>query len=336
MWKSPLNQKGPCTERIKNMTAGIIVIVALIAFCIGVCLVFDVFNVFHKDTRTKEEREHAYDQVIYGQKKRTLSEIVDYYRGKKGFFLVREVNTAKSILGETGRAKEYGKTIISCVLLSMLGASIGFLLKNVVAIGVLSVGFFLFPIWRLKLYRNKYRKYLAQQLESGLSLVTASYIRCNDITIAVRENVDHMSSLLQPYFRDFLTETEINPSLKNCVRDLRDRINDSIFKEWCEMLLRTLDNAEMKESLLPIIAKYSSVRIVQDEVDTELSSAMIEYIVMMGFAVFVYVLVYMLNKEWFEQYYTFGGQLVMGYSLITLLFSVAKLATIRKPVQYKR
>lgn len=318
------------------MSTGVILVVGLVLFCVGVGLTFDVFNIFHKKKMTKEEREHAYDQIIYGQKKKSLSEIVDYYRGKKGFILKRELNTARSILGETGRAKEYGKTIISCVLLSMAGAAVGFVLKNVVAIIVLSIGLFLLPIWRLKLYRNKYRKYLAQQLESGLSLITASYIRCNDITVAVRENIDYLSSLLQPYFRDFLTETEVNPSLKNCVRDLRDRINDSIFKEWCEMLLRTLDNAEMKESLLPIVAKYSSVRIVQDEVDTEIAAAMTEYIVMMGFAVFVYVLVYMLNKDWFMQYYTFGGQLVMGYSLITLLYSIAKLATIRRPVQYRR
>lgn len=314
----------------------ILLIVGLVLFLIGTALAFDVFNIFHRKRKTKEERERDYMMIVYGQKKRSLSELVDYYRGKKGFYLTREVNTAKGILGETGRAKEYGKTIAACVILSMAGAAIGFALKNVIAIVILAVAFFMIPIWRLRVYQNKYRKYLAQQLEAGLSLITSSYIRSNDIIAAVDENVAYLSPILQPYFKDFLTETKVNPSVKNCVRDLRDRIYDSIFKEWCEMLLRTMDNSEMKESLLPILAKYSSVRIVQEEVDTELSASLAEYVVMMGFTIFVYILVYLLNKEWFEMYYTFGGQLVVAFTLIVLFYSIIKLITVRRPVQYRR
>lgn len=314
----------------------ILIIGGALLFVIGVALAFDVFNVFHRNGKTRQEREAEYEAIVYNTRKRTLSETVDYYRGKKGFYLVREVNSAKGILGETGRAKEYGRTIIACVVCSAAGALIGLALRNFVAIVILAFAFFLIPIWRLRLYQNKYRRYLAGQLESGLSVITASYIRCNNIIQAVEENQDYLSPLIQPYFRDFLTETSVNPSVKNCIRDLRDRIYDGIFKEWCDMLIRTLDNAEMKESLLPILKKYSEVRSVQEDIDTELSSALTEYVVMMGFAVFVYVLVYLLNKEWFDMYYTFAGQIVVAFSLIVLVFALAKLITVRRPIQFKR
>ena len=195
---------------------------------------------------------------------------------------------------------------------------------------------FMIPLWRLKLYRNKYRRYLHAQLESCTSLITTTYIRNNDICKAVEENIDQLSPLIKPYFEDFLSESKINPSLKNCVRNLRDKINEPIFKEWCETLIRTLDNTEMKETLLPVANKYSVVKVVQDELDSETYSSLIEYVIMAAMCILAYPLVFLLNRNWFAYYQTIAGHFVIGYTLLVLFFSIIKFISVLTPVEYKR
>jgi hypothetical protein len=216
------------------------------------------------------------------------------------------------------------------------GALIGLVLRSVIATAVLGIMFFMIPLWRLKLYRNKYRKYMTAQLESTTSLVTISYIRCNSFIQAVEENIDQISPIVRPKFQKFLDECKVNASVKNCVRNLRDSIDNSLFREWCEIVLKTLDNSEMKEALLPICEKYTNVKIVQDEIDSEVLGSLAEYIIMMLFMLFCYPLVWFLNAEWFAYYSTFPGKFVVGYTLIVLFFSIIKMISVLQPVDYDR
>lgn len=319
----------------------IVLIICVIAAVIGIGLIFDIFNIDPSHTKKiaidKKSVQDIEATLKDSNSKRTLSKTIGYYQGKKDFFVIEEANNARAILNETGRAGEWTRTMMSCVICSGIGAFIGFLCdRNILLIIVLGAGCFMIPLWRLKLYRNKYRKYLAAQLESCTSLITTSYIRNGDICLAVQENINELSPIVKPYFQDFLTECKVNVSIKNCVRNLRDKINDNIFKEWCEILLRTLDNSEMREALIPIAQKYSEVRIVQDEVDLETHQAIIEYIVMMIMDIACYPMVWLLNKEWFAYYSTIPGKCVVAFTFIVLLYSIFKLIDVMQPVEYKR
>lgn len=318
------------------MTQKILIVAVIALFVAGLIFLFNLFGKKKKGLTTVPSEEAALDEEKTDGKM-SLSDTVDYYHGKKGFVLTEEIKGAKAILDETGRASEYPKTIATSCVLACIGIVVGnFILGNIIAGVIMAVGLFMIPLWRLKLYRNKYRKYLAAQLESATSLVTTSYIRNNDIVAAVEENMEQLPTLVKPYFQAFLAECRINPSIKNCVRNLRERVNDSIFKEWCETVVHTLDNSEMRESLLPICKKYSAVRIVQDEIDLETANAIMEYAVMMGIMVFAYPLVWVLNKQWFDYYSTIAGKVCVTYTLFVLFFSVAKLVGVMQPVQYKK
>ncbi|MBQ0109462.1 MAG: hypothetical protein KBS44_04210, partial [Clostridiales bacterium] len=300
-----------------------------------------MLNLFGKK---KEQIEKQVQEIIEPEiasptpsvSKKNIRETSDFYHGKKSF-ITKQHETALEILGETGRMNEASKVIPQCVMFSMLGAVIGFLLnQNILLIAILGIGFFMIPFWRLKLYRNKYRKYLSAQLESSINLITISYCRNADIVKAVEENLEDLSPLIKPYFQEFVTESKVNPSLKNCVRTLRDKINDSVFHEWCETLIRTLDNVETREALIPIAQKYVEIRIVQDEIDIETRKAIMEYAIMMAMDVLAYPLIYFLNKDWFAYFGTIGGKVVIGITCIILLFSIAKLVDIAQPVQFER
>ncbi|MBQ8806231.1 MAG: hypothetical protein IJZ68_07065 [Bacteroidaceae bacterium] len=308
-----------------------LLILALVFLCVGIALTFDIFAPIRDYRRRK-----AIEKSKTPDGKRSLSSTVSYYSGKKDFIMVEEVNDAKKILDETGRSAEFAKVCLQCVIFTAAGALIGLVLRSVIATAVLGVMFFMIPLWRLKLYRNKYRKYMTAQLESTTSLITVSYIRCNSFIQAVEENIDQISPIVRPKFQKFLDECKVNASVKNCVRNLRDSIDNSLFREWCEIVLKTLDNSEMKEALLPICEKYTNVKIVQDEIDAEVLGSLAEYVIMMIFMLFCYPLVYFLNAEWFAYYNTFPGKFVVGYTLIVLFFSIVKMIGILQPVDYDR
>ena len=309
----------------------LLLILALVFLCVGIALTFDIFAPIREARRRK-----ALEKSKTPEGKRSLSSTVSYYSGKKDFIMVEEVNGAKKILDETGRSAEFAKVCLQCVIFTAAGALIGLVLRSVIATAVLGIMFFMIPLWRLKLYRNKYRKYMTAQLESTTSLVTISYIRCNSFIQAVEENIDQISPIVRPKFQKFLDECKVNASVKNCVRNLRDSIDNSLFREWCEIVLKTLDNSEMKEALLPICEKYTNVKIVQDEIDSEVLGSLAEYVIMMLFMLFCYPLVWFLNAEWFAYYNTFPGKFVVGYTLIVLFFSIVKMIGVLQPVDYDR
>lgn len=307
----------------------ILFILAILFLCVGIALTFDIFAPLRAIRRRK-----MLEKSKNPDGKRTLSSTVSYYSGKKDFIMVEEVNNAKKILEETGRGAEFAKVCLQCVVFTAAGAFIGLLLQSIIATAILGVMFFMIPLWRLKIYRNKYRKYMTAQLESTTSLVTISYIRCNSFIQAVEENIDQISPIVRPKFQKFLDECKVNASVKNCVRNLRDSINNALFKEWCEIVLKTLDNSEMKEALLPICEKYTNIKIVQDEIDAEVFGSLAEYIIMIIFMLVCYPLVYFLNEEWFAYYSTFPGKIVIGYTLIVLFIAIIKIISVLTPVEY--
>lgn len=309
----------------------ILLLIAVLLFIVGVFVTFDVSGPLRERRRRKKLEKQQTDSG-----KRSISSTVKFYSGEKEFIMVEEVKGAKQILDETGRSAEFAKVCFQCVLFTAVGALIGLVLKSVLATIILGIMFFMIPLWRLKLYRNKYKKYITAQLESTTSLITVSYIRSNNFIQAVEENMTQIAPIVRPKFQAFLDECKINASVKNCVRNLRDSINNSLFHEWCEIVLKTLDNSEMKESLLPICEKYTNVKIVQDEIDAEVMGSLIEYIIMMLFMLLCYPLVYVLNKDWFAYYSTLPGKLCVAYTLVVLLISIVKIIGVMQPVEYDR
>jgi hypothetical protein len=303
---------------------------AVLLFIIGVIITFDVFAPIRAFMQSRKIKSLQKDG------KRSLLSTIEFYSGKKDFVIVEEVKGARQILEETGRGAEFAKVCTQCIIFTAVGACIGVALQSILATVILSVMFFMIPLWRVKLYKNKYKKYITAQLESTTSLITISYIRCNNFIQAVEENIDQISPIVRPKFQMFLDECKVNASVKNCVRNLRDSINNSLFREWCEIVLKTIDNSEMKESLLPICEKYTNVKIVQDEIDAEVMGSLIEYIIMMIFMLCAYPLVYFLNTDWFAYYSTLPGKICVAYTLLVLFISIVKMIGVMQPVEYDR
>ena len=313
------------------MLDNIIIAISTILMCGSMILLFDIFSIWHEKPQKKDTT--FFD---FSNQKQTLVNMVAYYKDDKEFYFKKEFSNAKNILKVTRKTNELPKTAFLCVACAGIGASIGFLLGNPFAIGALAFGGLMAPLWRLKLYYQKYQKYLAMQLESCVSLITTAYMRTNDIIESVEDNVENLSDIIRPYFEEFLTEYKVNPNMKKCIRNLQNKINDPVFKEWCETLIKSYENSEIKENLLGIVEKYSAIRIVQDDLDTETSSALVEYVIMLVAMVGVYPMVKIINDEWFLVYSTFPGKICVGFSIVVGIYAIKKIIDLTSPVQYRR
>lgn len=311
----------------------LLVLFLIAVLAVGICLLLNIRIVDIVDF-SRQQR-----QAI--RRKRTLKSTAEAYGNKQKkhrFFVAAEIASARELLKETKKEKGYTRMIASCVVLSIVGILAAvFLLKNMIAVPVLGIVGMLIPIWQQKLYRNKYEKYVDVQLESAVSLVTTSYIRGNNIIEAVKENISSFDDIIKEPFERFVAETAINPDITDCIKNLQASFKNSIFYEWCDVLIKTYENSEVKENLVAVAKKFSTVRIIQSELDAETANTLSDYIILILTVIAIYPLVWLVNKTWFAMYLnTVAGHVCVVISCVVVVYAVAKVISLLRPVKFER
>lgn len=192
----------------------------------------------------------------------------------------------KTALAVTGKSKQF--TIVCCASLVLFAAGIivSVLIDNIFLMPVLSVAFALIPFFYTTSTLSYYEKNTKEELETALSIITTSYVRSDDIVAAVRENIKYIKPPLRDVFKSFEGEaTAISSNIKRALYKLKSMVDNEIFWEWCDTLIQCQDDRTLKDTLLPIVAKLTDVRIVNSELKTMLSSARNEYWFMVALVV---------------------------------------------------
>ena len=257
---------------------------------------------------------------------------------KKKHRLYRTLVKMKTALAVTGKSKQV--TIVCCASLVLFAAGIilSVLIDNIFLIPVLSVAFALIPFFYTTSTLSYYEKNTKEELETALSIITTSYVRSDDIVAAVRENIKYIKPPLRDVFKSFEGEaTAISSNIKRALYKLKSMVDNEIFWEWCDTLIQCQDDRTLKDTLLPIVAKLTDVRIVNSELKTMLSSARNEYWFMVALVVGNIPLLYLLNKDWFHTLlFTTPGKLVCGICGMVILITALFMMKFTKPVEYKR
>ena len=258
--------------------------------------------------------------------------------GKKKHGLYRKLLNMKNALTVTGKSKQF--TAVCCVslLLFAVGIILSLLLNNVFLMPVLSVALALIPFFYTSSTLSYYEKHTKEELETTLSIVTTSYVRNDDIVSAVRENLKYIKPPLREVFMAFEGEaTAISSNVKHALYSLRDKVDDEIFREWCDALIQCQDDRTLKDTLLPIVGKLTDVRIVNSELKTLLTAARNEYWTMVALVIGNVPLLYLLNKEWFHSLlYTTTGKATCGVCGLVILITALFMMKFTKPIEYKR
>ncbi|OME30045.1 hypothetical protein NSS98_22605 [Paenibacillus sp. FSL E2-0274] len=248
------------------------------------------------------------------------------------------IQEAKAILQQTGQANKMGIMAISSLALAILGAILGIILHNGWLAPVLAGGFALCPVWMVIFTSTFYKKRLHSELETALSIITTSYLRNENILAAVEENLPYLNPPVSDVFQAFLAESKlIHANLRLALQQLQDRINDSVFQEWCAALIACQDDRTLKSTLMPIVSKLSDMRVVSADLDYQLYEPLKEFLTMALLMLGNIPLLYFLNRDWFHSLTnSLPGQMVLALCGVTLFIGFAAVIRLTRPLEYKR
>ena len=270
------------------------------------------------------------------RRKVTLSDELDVLLGmpRKGFF--GQSYELEQMLAATGRAEKFEAIKRLALILAAVGAVLALLLDNPFMVPVLGAGMACIPIWYIRSTAGAYKKHLNEELETAISTITTSYLRTDNILQAVAENISYMQPPIKSHFEEFLTESEmLNANMVSAINTLKMKIPNRIFHEWANTLIQCQADRTMKQTLPSIVQKFSAVRVVQAELESMLAGPKREAITMMFLVVCNVPLLYFLNKDWFHTLvYTTPGKFAMALCGGIILFALAKIMKLSKPIEY--
>lgn len=270
---------------------------------------------------------------------KTLKEEINEatHRKKIGVFR-REIREAQDILAMTGREKRFSLICAASLALFCVGGSLALLLGNYFLAPVMAVGFLFFPFWYVRLTAGHYKKNVAAELETALSIITTAYLRNEDILTAVEENLHYLNPPVRNVFQEFATQVRVvNPDVEAGLKVLKGRIENDVFAEWCDALCDCLYDRSLKTTLTPIVSKLSDMRIVNAELELLVTEPRKEFITMVILVIGNIPLMYFLNKGWYETLmFTAMGQMILAVSAALIFVSTACVIRLTKPLEYRR
>ena len=279
------------------------------------------------------------DLMRFVSPKQTLRDKVLTRKGKKKSRKITvELRRIKDALEQTGKGNQFAVACAASLLLMIVGCVIAIMIDNPFLVPVFAIAFAMIPFLYAKRTVAYYDNHVKEELETALSIITTSYVRTDDIVSAVKENIQYLKPPVKDIFAGFVAENMmISSDVKQSIRHLKEKVNNSIFAEWCETLVACQDDRTLKDTLMPIVTKLTDVRIVNNEIKGMLSSARIEYYMMTGMVVGNIPLLYFLNKDWFNTLmFTTLGKLVLAICGLVIIVTAVLMLRFTKQIEYRK
>lgn len=189
------------------------------------------------------------------------------------------------------------------------------------------------PYIILKVKARWYKRNQDELLENTMSIITNSYLSCNDILAAINENLDKLDIYLP--FAEFITEvTLIDSNIKRGLRKLELSIGNAYFSEWIDILVLSQEQSGDFRFILPaVIQSMNDAKRLQIEADTVMMSVWREYFISIALAFSIIPLLRWSNAAWFEILVrTFAGKMLILLMLVMTLVSAFVVMKINKPL----
>ena len=190
----------------------------------------------------------------------------------------------------------------------------------------------------MKLTANHYKRDISAELDTALSVVTTAYLRTEDIVTAVEENINYLNPPVSRVFRDFLMQIKIvSPDVEAAIKAMKGRIDNEVFREWCDAVCDCQHDRSLKTTLTPIVAKLSDMRNVNAELEYLIVEPRKEFLIMVIFVVGNIPLMYLLNKDWYHVLmHTVLGQIILAVTAAVIFVSAGFVVKLTRPIEYRR
>ena len=265
-------------------------------------------------------------------------EINEITKRKKVSYFRREVIEVQSILKLTGREGWFPMICTVSLFLFAIGSGIAIVLGNFFSVPVLGIGFMLLPFWYVRLTQTHFKRDIAAELETALSIITTAYLRNEDIVTAVEENIDYLNPPVLSVFKGFVYRIKmINPDIAAGLEEMKVQLENAVFREWCDALIACQIDRNLKTTLTPIVSKLSDMRVVNGELENMVFEPRKEFISMQLLVVGNIPLLYFLNKDWYNTLmHTPLGQIILAICFAAIFISGAFVIKLTQPIEYRR
>lgn len=245
---------------------------------------------------------------------------------------------AQNILTVTSRSGKFTSFCTLSLILLVTGIFIASLMGNVFLMPVLAIGFALFPFLYILLASFGFRKRLNAELETALSVVTAEYMRTENIVSAISESMDSCRSPVREVFREFVGNVNsVNADVVLALKKMKDKIDSDVFREWVDAVILCQRDRTLKSTLMPIVRKFSEMRTVDGNLNLKLYEPFRNWI-LMALALFsMPFLLFALNADWGRLLmYTKPGQIILAIDAAVFFYSMVRVIQLTRPIEFRR
>lgn len=303
------------------------------ALCLFVTGVFLAFNINPK------EFLHELSHLFLREKRQSIKTQVLIAQGKsKKNFFSKQIEETANIL-RLHKKQEMFPFICGCSFIAGIGGFVfACTIDNYFLAPILLIGLSVAPFIYVKFLGIQLTKQINQELETALSIITSSYVRCEDIISAIDENIAYINPPVKDVFQQFSLEAKLlNPDIKKLIRQMKKKINNDVFQEWCDAMISCQDDAALKSTLHPIVKKLSNIRLVTVELDNMLYAPVKEHVMMCLLVIAIIPIMYFLNADWYDiLVHTLPGKIVLAVNAAIIFISSIAVIRISKPITYKR
>ncbi len=277
--------------------------------------------------------------AIQSRRKDKLKQVVmRSIKPKKIRGIKKIIKETQDTLQQENQSSRFPQLVTVSFGLSIIGILTASAINNLILVPVLAVGFALLPFLYVLLMATRNRRNLNSALETGLSIITSTYLRTDSIITAVADNVDQLEPQIRPTFQKFLIQTElISSDIPVLLESMKDRIDSSVFHEWIDAMKLCQDDRNLKSTLLPIVNKLSDMRVVAGELDTLMYDPLKNFVVLALLLLAEIPIIKLMNEEWYNLLmFTVAGKIVIAIDAMILIVSLVGEIRSTRPIEYRR
>lgn len=228
----------------------------------------------------------------------------------------------------------YRQYLLMICFLSFLGVVVGVMLNNVLLSIILAAAMIFLPLQALKIKQTSYVQYLNEQIEHTLSMITNTYLQNDDIVKSVKDNLPRIEQPMYSIFREFVTgNTFIDSNIVKNIRKMQMKIDNHGFREWCDTLILSQNDRELKYVLPAIVEQMSDIKQMQEELNTMMYKIYREYIMVAGVVLASIPFMRILNRDWYDVLVnTTPGKLLVALVVTVIILCLCYVIKVNKPV----
>ena len=258
--------------------------------------------------------------------------------GKKPNLLMRQLQSTRLMLDASGMSEQLTSYQWLALILAVLGFTFGYLIDNLLAAVILAAGLAIAPQAIIQIRTGEYLRGLHAKLEIGMGIITNSYIQSGDIVGTVQESYHLLPAPLDGIFRSFLVETQfIDANLVRAIEQLRDKIDNHYWQEWCNVLIQCQHDRQLRFALPGIVERLGETRRIQLEIDTTIRKHFGDYIVTVMIVLGSIPLMGLMMPEWYEMLMeTLAGKITLAVVLSAILATAIWVSRINRPMNLEK